>query len=57
MRLLDHSAAADRWSHELGLPFHEAVIEANGHRIELVFSDLTVTSAEPGYAPFTVTSD
>ena len=57
MRLLDESPVAARWSQQLGLTFHEAVVEANGHRIALVFFDLTVTSVSPGYAPFTVTSD
>jgi hypothetical protein len=57
MRLVDESEAADRWSRELGMPFHEAVIEANGHCIDLVFSDLTVTDVQPGYTPFVVTAD
>lgn len=57
MRLLDQSDIADRWSHELSRPFHEAVIEGNGHRIALVFSDLTVTSVRSGYAPFSVPSE
>ena len=54
MKLLPDSAEARRWSDELGIPFHEAVIEANGHNISLVFSDLTVQAIDPGYAPFTV---
>jgi hypothetical protein len=36
-RLRDESESADEWSRELGLPFHEAVIEVSAHRIELVF--------------------
>lgn len=54
MKLVPDSAEAHRWSGELGLPFHEAVIETNGHNITLVFSDLTVQAVDPGYAPFVV---
>lgn len=57
MRLVDDSETAARWAQEVSVPFHEALIEANGHRIELVFSDLAVTAVAPGYAPFTVTPD
>lgn len=57
MRLLDVSEDADMWSQELSMPFYEAVIEASGHRIALVFLDLSVATAEPGYAPFTVVPD
>jgi hypothetical protein len=57
MRLLDESAAADQWSQQLGMPFHEAVIEANGHRIDLTFSDLTVTPVLPGYTPYEVKAE
>jgi len=52
--LLPDSADAADWSRELGIPFHEATIEANGHIITLVFSDLTVDPVEPGWAPFVV---
>jgi hypothetical protein len=34
--------------------FHEVLIETNGHNIRLVFSDLEVTTVDPGYSPFTV---
>jgi len=54
MKLLPDSADAADWSRELGIPFHEATIEANGHIITLVFSDLTVDPVEPGWAPFVV---
>ncbi len=54
MKLVPDSAEAHRWSGELGLPFHEAVVETNGHNITLVFSDLTVQAVDPGYAPFVV---
>jgi hypothetical protein len=46
------SAEARRRSGELGLPFHEAVMETNGYNISLVFSDLTVQAVDPGYTPF-----
>ncbi len=54
MRLVPDSAEAQRWSRELGLPFHEAAVEANGHNVSLVFSDLTVQAVRPGDAPFVV---
>ena len=57
MKLAPDSAEAHRWSGELGLPFHEAAIETNGHNISLVFSDLTVQAVDPGYAPFVVPGD
>jgi hypothetical protein len=54
MKLVLDSADARRWSTELGLPFHEAAVETNGHNISLVFSDLIVHTVDPGYAPFVV---
>jgi hypothetical protein len=54
MQLVPDSAEASRWSRELGLPFHEATIETNGHNLSLVFSDLTVQAVLPGWAPFVV---
>lgn len=54
MKLLHGSAEAARWSHELGIPFHEAAIETNGHNFSLVFSDLAVSTVDVGYAPYVV---
>lgn len=54
MRLLPAAAETDSWSAQVGIPFHEAVIETNGHTISLVFSDLDVTRLESGHTPFTV---
>lgn len=54
--LLDGTAEAAQWTAGLGIPFYEARIETNGHNLELVFSDLIVTSLDPGFAPFTVPS-
>lgn len=54
MKLVPDSVEARRWSRELGLPFHEAAIETNGHNLSLIFSDLTVQAVEPGRAPFVV---
>ena len=54
MKLVPDSAEAERWSRELGLPFHEAAIDTNGHNFSLVFSDLTLQTVEPGHAPFVV---
>jgi hypothetical protein len=55
-RLLPTSDEAAHWSARLGLPFFEAEMKTNGHDINLVFSDLRVDRAEPGYAPFVVPS-
>lgn len=57
MSLVRDSAEAERWSRELGIPFHEAAIETNGHNISLVFSDLTVDTLEINHAPFVVPAD
>lgn len=54
MTLLEGSTEAAEWADRLGIPFHEALIETNGHNLELVFSDLVVTQVEPGFAPFAV---
>lgn len=53
--LLARSEKADQWARAVGIPFHEAVIEGNGHKIALIFSDLVVLRGLPdGYSPFTV---
>jgi hypothetical protein len=57
IRLVADSAEAQRWSRDLGVPFHEAVIETNAHHVCLVFSDLIVQAVEPGCAPFVVLED
>jgi hypothetical protein len=56
MQLLPQTAETQEWSARLGLLFHEALIETNGHNISLVFSGLTVTTVAPGHAPFVVPS-
>lgn len=56
MKLVHGSVDAGRWSHELGIAFHEAAIETNGHNISLVFSDLAVDTVDVGYAPFVTPS-
>jgi hypothetical protein len=49
------SKIADQWARAVGIPFHEAVIEGNGHKIVLIFSDLMVSRGlQSGYSPFTV---
>jgi hypothetical protein len=57
MRLIGDSDEAQRWSLALGLPFHEAAVETNGHNISIVFSDLVVDVVAAGYAPFVVPED
>jgi len=54
VRIVEESEAAARWSETVGIDFHEAVIETNGHQLRLIFSDLTVLPAGVGYAPFVV---
>jgi hypothetical protein len=39
------------WCADLGIPFHEAKIETNGHDVSLVFSDLDVDRVAPGHSP------
>jgi hypothetical protein len=56
MSLMTTSAAAERWSADLGIPFREAAIATNGHNISLVFSDLTVHAVNPGDTPFAVSA-
>ena len=50
-KLLPGTAETDTWSGRLGRPFHEALIETNGHNIALVFSDLSVDRVEPPHDP------
>jgi hypothetical protein len=54
LSLVEDSADARQWSADLGLPFHEATIETNGHNVTLVFADLAVDVVEPGHVPFAV---
>jgi hypothetical protein len=54
MKLVRDSADAERWSHDLGIAFHEATIETNGHNVCLVFADLVVDTVGAGHAPFLV---
>jgi hypothetical protein len=54
--LVPSSEKARSWSSKLGIPFHEAEVETNGHNLNLVFSDLRVEKVAAGYAPFTVGS-
>ena len=54
-KLSAKSEKADQWTRAVGIPFHEAVIEGNGHKIALIFSDLMVTRGlQAGYSPFIV---
>jgi hypothetical protein len=54
MRLMPESDETREWSSLLGLPFHEVLIETNGHNLTLVFSDLRVSTVPPGTATFVV---
>lgn len=54
MKLIEDSAVATKWSGALGIPFHEARIETNGHNLSLVFSELDVVPLDQGWSPFTI---
>ncbi|WP_328840372.1 hypothetical protein [Streptomyces europaeiscabiei] len=51
-KMLPGSEAARRCSQEVGIDFHEVLIETNAHRLTLIFSDLQVSKVPIGYAPF-----
>jgi hypothetical protein len=53
-KVVPGSKRAQRWADALGIDFHEIRIQANGHTITLVFSDLQVSQLPLGYAPFVV---
>jgi hypothetical protein len=48
------SPAAQFWFKELGFPFYEATVGANGHNLTLVFADLVVETLKSGVTPFVV---
>ena len=54
MQLMPESDETRQWSERLGLPFHEVLIETNGHSLVLVFSDLRVSTVARGAAAFVV---
>jgi hypothetical protein len=54
IELVRYSPQAAAWAERIGIDFHEATITTEAQSISLVFSDLEVTHAAPGQAPFTV---
>jgi hypothetical protein len=54
MKLIQDSAEAAQWASDLDIPFYEVSIEANGHHLRLIFSDLTVDTLEAGHYPFVI---
>jgi hypothetical protein len=52
--LVTDSQTASLWSSKVGIAFHEARVEMNGHNLDLVFSDLRVEKVAAGYVPFAV---
>jgi len=54
LALISNSTAAEQWSDALGVPFHEARVQTNGHDMTLIFSDLRVEKIFTGYSPFTL---
>lgn len=52
--IVEDSSAAARWAEAIGLDFHEVQIETEAYKINLVFSDLSVSEVGPGYSPLTV---
>lgn len=49
--LVEKSKTAARWSKDLGIPFHEVMIETNGHNIRLVFSEIVADTVGEVYTP------
>ena len=54
--VVDDSEQARRWAREVGIPFHEVLMETNGHNIRIVFSELAVTEVDDGYIPHRIVS-
>lgn len=52
--IVKDSARARQWTESSGIRFHEVNIEANAHRISIVFSELSVQEIGIGYTPFKV---
>jgi hypothetical protein len=53
-KVIENSARARRWADSVGVQFYEVDVEGNAHRINLVFSHLSVEEAQEGYSPFMV---
>ncbi|MET7460412.1 hypothetical protein [Nonomuraea sp. NPDC005501] len=56
-KIIHDSERARTWAEDLGNDVHEVRFESNAHDITLVFSDLQVTTVEPGFAPFKIEPD
>lgn len=54
MQLVPASRETQEWSSDMGRPFHEALIETNGHNLSLIFSGLEITTVASGASPFVV---
>jgi hypothetical protein len=54
MTLQPESSETREWAELLSIPMHEVLIETNGHNINLVFSDLHVSTVAAGESPFVV---
>jgi len=52
--IVEDSPRARFWQDQIGVPFHEVLIEANAHTICLVFSDLTIEQVGEGYTPYQI---
>jgi hypothetical protein len=53
-KVIENSVRARKWTNGVGIPFHEVDIEANAHRINLIFAYLSVEEVKVGYSPFEV---
>lgn len=53
-KIIEDSVRAKWWADEVGVEFHEVLIEGNAHAISIVFSDLVVEEVRDGYTPYTV---
>lgn len=52
--VIQDSNRAAYWADQLGITFHEVLIEANAQAIDLVFAEATLMEVPPGYAPFII---
>lgn len=50
--VIEDSERANFWASELGVDFHEILVEANAQSISLVFSELRVDEVTDGYIPY-----
>ena len=55
--IVQDSERAKVWGEQIGLGFHEVLIEGNAQSIRIVFSDLVVEEVADGYSPYQVADE